>query len=123
MEFCWSTLYVKNMDRSVKFYEEIIKLPVNQRFDAGPNTEIAFLGEGETKIELIYDQTKENIDAGSDISWGFRVDSLDKTIEFLKGKEIAILYGPIEPKPGTRFIYILDPNGMKIQLVEEHSKQ
>ena len=121
MEFCWSTLYVKDMDESVKFYEEVIELPIKQRFEAGPGTEIAFLGKGETLIELISDQSKKTINLDLDISWGFRVDSLDQTMKFLVDKGINIIAGPIEPKPGTRFIYILDPNGMKIQLVEQSS--
>jgi len=123
MDFCWSTLYVKDMDESVKFYEEVIELSVNQRFAAGPGMEIAFLGQGETKIELIFDPSKNNIDPGHDISWGFRVASLDETMKFLKDRGIKIIAGPIEPNPNTRFIYILDPNGMKIQLVEENTKQ
>ena len=123
MEFCWSTLYVKDMEESIKFYEEVIELPVKQRFAAGPGMEIAFLGVGETKVELIFDPSKKSIDLGPDISWGFCVDSLDQTMESLKDRGVKIIAGPIEPNPTTRFIYILDPNGMKIQLVEENAKQ
>jgi len=119
MKFCWSTLYVKDMDESVKFYEEIIGLPVQQRFETEDGVEISFLGEGETKIELIFDQSKKSINLDPDISWGFRVNSLEETMRFLVNKRINIIAGPIEPNPNIRFIYIHDPNGMKIQLVEE----
>lgn len=120
MEFCWSTLYVKDMNESIKFYEEIIGLPVIKRFEAGGGIEIAFLGEGETKIELICDESKRSINLDPDISWGFRVESLEQTMKFLVDRGINIIAGPIEPNPNIRFIYILDPNGMKIQLVEEN---
>lgn len=123
MEFCWSTLYVNDMEESLKFYEEIIGLPVKQRFKAGSGVEIAFLGEGETKIELICDDSKKEINIDPDISWGFRVKSLEETMKFLVERGINIIAGPIEPNPGIRFIYIPDPNGMKIQLVEEKNMQ
>ncbi len=52
MKLCWSTLNVNNLEESIKFYTEIAGLEVVNRFKAGPS-EIAFLGSGETKIELI----------------------------------------------------------------------
>ena len=52
MKFCWSTLTVNNLEESLKFYQEIIGLPIDRRFKAGPGVEIAFLGDGETKLEL-----------------------------------------------------------------------
>ena len=58
MKFCWTTLSVNNMEESLKFYHEIIGLPVDRRFKMGPEAEIAFLGDGETKLELMYDKIK-----------------------------------------------------------------
>ncbi|MGC9330390.1 MAG: VOC family protein [Bacteroidales bacterium] len=57
MKFCWSTLRVKDMETSINFYKEIIGLSVSNRFKAGLGVEIAFLGDGETKIELMCDKT------------------------------------------------------------------
>ncbi|MFH5836263.1 VOC family protein [Proteiniclasticum sp. C24MP] len=118
MKFCWSTLKVKNLDESLSFYEEVLGLRVKRRFQAGPETQIAFLGEGETQIELIEVKGKNTTLVGPDISWGFQVDSLEKIMELLEKKGIEILEGPYSPNPTTSFLYILDPNGMKIQLVE-----
>ncbi|MGO1372333.1 MAG: VOC family protein, partial [Senegalia sp. (in: firmicutes)] len=70
MKFCWSTLNVNNMEESLKFYEEIVGLKVDRRFNAGANTEIAFLGDGETKIELICNDDQKQVNLGNDISWG-----------------------------------------------------
>ena len=118
MRFSWSTLKVKNLNDSVAFYEEIIGLNVKRRFQAGPGTEIAFLGEGETQVELIEVKGKNEISVGPDISWGFQVESLEKMMELLKKKGIEVIEGPYSPNPSMSFIYILDPNGMKIQLIE-----
>jgi len=118
MKFCWSTLRVKNLEESLRFYTEIIGLKTEKRFAAGPDTEIAFLGNGETKVELIHHKNGEAIDVGSDISWGFEVKSLDNMIQLVKDKGINIISGPVQPNPHIRFFFISDPNGMKIQLVE-----
>lgn len=116
MRFCWSTLMVRDMEESLKFYQDIVGLPVNRRFNAGPGVEIAFLGEGETKVELICNGKQTTV--GPDISWGFEVASVDDTIAMLKEKGVAIQGGILQPNPHTRFFYVQDPNGMKIQFVE-----
>ena len=91
MAFIWSTLNVKNLDESIKFYVELLELEVTNRFKAGPETEIAFLGNQSTKIELIENAGKSSIEIGEDISWGFSVVSLDKIISVLNKKNIPIL--------------------------------
>lgn len=118
MKFCWSTVKVKNLEESLKFYQEIAGLNISKRFDAGPGREIAFLGDGETKIELICDKTLKEISYGEHISLGFEVKSVDEMVRFVKEKGIAIHSGPIQPNPHTKFFYVLDPNGLKIQFVE-----
>ncbi|MBM7614146.1 VOC family protein [Alkaliphilus hydrothermalis] len=99
MKFCWSTLFVNNMEESLKFYQEIIGLKEDRRFKAGPEMEIAFLGDGETKVELIWDAKNQDVNLGKDISLGFQVDSLDDMMTFVKEKGIDIHSGPFQPNP------------------------
>lgn len=118
MKFCWSTLMVRNLEESLNFYQKIVGLKMDRRFQAGPDTEIAFLGDGETKIELICNKAKQEVNVGQDISWGFTVDSVDKMMTLVKDNGIQIQSGPFQPNPHTKFFYVIDPNGMKIQFVE-----
>lgn len=118
MKFCWSTITVKSMDDSVNFYQDVIGLPLMNRYEAGPGMEIAFLGDGETQIELICRGSQLPINMGQDISLGFLVDNLDETMAFVREKGIEIHSGPHQPNSFIRFFYILDPNGLKIQFVE-----
>lgn len=120
-KFCWSTLNVRDMEETLKFYEEIVGLEVVNRFEVGPDMEIAFLGHGETQIEFIWDKNNKEINIGSDISWGFEVESLDKMMELLKEKAIDIESGPFEPNPNTKFFFVKDPNGLRIQFVEANN--
>jgi lactoylglutathione lyase len=118
MKFCWSTLNVSNMEESLRFYQEIVGLTLDRRFKAGPGMEIAFLGDGETKVELICNENSKEINVGQDISWGFEVDSVDKMMLLVKDKGIDVHSGPFQPNPHVKFFYIVDPNGLKIQFVE-----
>ena len=112
-----TTISVKNMEESLKFYQEIVKLPIVKRFSIGVG-EIAFLGDGQTKLELIYNEQIKDISFGESISLGFAVESLDETMKFIQEKGIEIYSGPIQPNPSTRFFFVLDPNGVKIQFIE-----
>ena len=118
MKFCWTTIIVDNLEDSLKFYQEIIGLPINRRFKAEPGVEIVFLGDEETKLELMSNKTNRKVNIGLDISIGFEVESVDKMIAYLKEKEIEIHSGPFQPNPGIKFFYLLDPNGLKVQLIE-----
>lgn len=118
MKFSWCTITVNDLDESVKFYQDIVGLSVDKRYKAGPGTEIAFLGEGETKVELIYHENAGKSDIGKDISIGFEVESVSKKIEELKSQGIEIAAGPISPSPHIEFFFVLDPNGLKIQFIE-----
>jgi len=108
------------MEESLKFYQEIVGLKQNRRFQAGPGVEIAFLGDGETEIELICRQNNDTVNIGEDISLGFEVNSIDEMMEFVKEKGIDIHSGPFQPNPKTKFFFIKDPNGLKIQFVENN---
>ncbi len=118
MEFCFSTLFVKDMEESVRFYQEIIGFPVSRRFNPSPDVEIVFLGEKGTQIELIQDKEKDVVEIGPDISWAFTVDLLEEAYQSMKDKGVTILSAIIQPSSHVKFFYIQDPNGMKIQLVE-----
>lgn len=122
MKFLWTTLLVNNMDESLKFYKEIVGLKMANRFQAGPGMEISFLGEGETKVELICNENFKNLDAGNRVTLGFRVESLDEKINFIKDKGLSIITGPVQPNPTIKYFIIQDPNGVKIQFAEQMSQ-
>lgn len=134
MKFLWATLRVQNLENSVKFYKEVVGLTENRRFQAGPGVEIVFLGEEGTEIELMSmpqsneksNISSENINSSKDkvsnnsfdISLGFEVNSVDEKIEELKAQGVEIHGGPFQPNPHVKFFYVLDPDGLKIQFVE-----
>jgi lactoylglutathione lyase len=117
MKFCWCTIHVSDMEESLKFYQEIVGLKLERRFPAGPGMEIAFLGDGETKVELMTNEKIKKPDIGADISIGFETASLDKTMALVQEKGMKVT-GPFQPNPNVKFFYVQDPNGLKVQFVE-----
>ena len=117
-KFSWATIIVRNMEESLKFYQEIVGLSLNRSFTTSEGAEFAFLGAGGTEVELIHDPSRDDLYSGQGIALGFHVDSLDEMMEYVKGKGLPIHSGPFQPNPSTRFFYVLDPDGLKIQFVE-----
>ena len=118
MNFCWVTLTVKNMEESLKFYHELLGLPVYSARKSG-ELDIVFLGEeGKTRVELIYDPAQKGGSAGNGMTIGFEVDDLDETVRFLESKGVGVARGPFSPNPHLRFLFVQDPSGFEVQLVE-----
>ena len=118
MRFLWTSIYVKDLDESLDFYKNIIGLKAVSKMDMGEGNVIVFLGDGETKVELMYDSEKQDINIDESISLGFEVDSIEEKMEFVKSKALKIHSGPFNPAPNIKFFFVKDPNGLKIQFVE-----
>lgn len=118
MNFCWCTINVKDMDESIKFYTGIVGLPIDRRYSAAEGIELAFLGDSQTKVELICNKHIREAGGKEGISLGFEVDSIENMMEFITSKSLKIDSGPFQPNPHIRFFFIKDPDGLKIQFVE-----
>ncbi|HAP44265.1 MAG: glyoxalase [Spirochaetes bacterium GWD1_61_31] len=121
MKFCWVTLTVRDLAISAAFYRDLVGLKEARRMSVSPDLEIVFLGEGETQVELIWNRQAPAVAFGQNISLGFAVDSLERLLPLLAAKGIAVHSGPFQPNPGIRFLYVLDPDGLKVQFVEHRA--
>ena len=119
MRFAHVTIAVKDMEESLHFYGDIIGLPEVRRLPSAPGREIVFLGnENESLVELIYNSAQADFSFGASLSIGFEVPSLDAMLEKLR--EEGIDPGPVSsPNPVMRMIFITDPNGVRVQFLEE----
>ena len=120
MSFCWVTINVKDLEKSIQFYKDFAGLEIKREMSPVPGIEIIFLGSDETgvEVELISNEKNKPPSHGNDISLGFNVESLDKTIEMLRNSGISTIEGPFEPSPFIKFIFVKDPDGVRIQFVE-----
>lgn len=117
MKFLWTTIHVKDLDRSIAFYRDLLDLQVQSRITAG-ELDIAFLGyghAGEALLELIASAGK--VTYSDSVSIGFQVESVEAMLPILKEKKIALTGGPFVG-PDHVFVFIRDPDGMQVQLFE-----
>lgn len=120
MKYVWTTIYVKDLDKSLKFYTDVVGLEVDGRFPAGPGMEIGFLkSQGtDTKIELIQEAVFKGRKEPTAISMGFLTDDIENKREEVK----AAGYEPTEiirPNPHAQFFFVKDPDGIEVQFVQE----
>jgi catechol 2,3-dioxygenase-like lactoylglutathione lyase family enzyme len=112
---CHVTVRTPKLSETLEFYQWLLDLPIAARHKYA-DAEIIFLGENETKFELIEDSKALPINAKGLIV-GFTVDNLAEKLSMLDEKKIAHS-GILSPGPGLRFAFFTDLNGCSIQLVE-----
>ena len=121
MKFLWTTINIKDMDKSIAFYSDLAELQVINRFPAGPGREITFMGnktDGETLLELMTDTNVSEVSFGESISIGFSVDSVESMLQKVKSYNISVHSGPIET-PSMIFFCIKDPDGLNVQFFQQ----
>ena len=118
MNYLWTTLHVNNLEKSLDFYEGFLGLKLNKRYMAGPGMVLAFLGEGNTQIELVCAENTKCEGPGKGLSMGFQVESLEDTLTLVEKKGIPVSRGILQPNPHIRFFFVKDPDGYEIQFVE-----
>ncbi len=119
MKYLWTTMHVKDLDKSVAFYEEVVGLTLENRFPAGHGSEIAFMrSDGtETKVELLCRADFAGRSEDVALSLGFETENLEEKMTEIKAKGYAVSQ-IVSPNPKTRFFFVKDPDGIDIQFVE-----
>lgn len=120
-------LRVGDMDRSVKFYTEVMGMQLLRTTDRPDQKySLAFVGydteDKQAVIELTYNYGTDKYDLGSAFGHvAFSVDDVYKTCEQVKAKGGTVTReaGPV--KGGTTVIaFVQDPDGYKIELIQSH---
>ena len=109
------TVRTAKLTETVKFYQWLLGLPVSMSIKT-PAGEILFLGENETKFELIEDSCAEKISVKG-LTIGFAVDNLDEKMALLDERHIPHS-DIISPDPTVQYVFFTDLNGCAIQLIE-----
>lgn len=111
------TIYTADVEASVKFYQDVAGLTIED--DRRPHAPIVFLAnrKGETCIELIGVPVGEAY-SGCGLTIGFYTENVEAEHERLT----AMGLNPTDfmcPGPNVKFFFVKDPSGVTVQLIRE----
>ncbi|WP_312699334.1 VOC family protein [Sedimentibacter sp.] len=110
----YSTMIVKNLEESIKFYRDVLGFKEGYHVNTPDDSAITIMNsENGASIELI---ENKNFETGL-YSIGTDVDNLDETIMHLREKGYETTC-PAIPTTVGRMTFVLDPNGVRICLIE-----
>lgn len=109
----YSTMIVKDLAESVAFYRDMLGFTEGYHVDLPAGGITIMNSPGGASVELI---EAPQYEVGL-YSVGTDVDDLDETLATLRSKGCTIL-GEITPTTVGRMIFIEDPNGVRICLIE-----
>lgn len=118
-------IIVKDMDRSIKFYSEVLGLVVlhDGRNDGGNKK--SFLGIKEKSFVALTENPEKNMDSDiveSVCHIAFKVDKLDKAKENLAGKGVKFIEEKKNDKGKVVACHFLDPDGFELEIYGEEDE-
>ena len=122
MKVGFTTIEVKDLESSVDFYTKVLSLKEVKRFSPHPGLKFAFVqGEGGGIIQLT-----ENANASKEAhtgtqalkAVGIAVENLKGLVSSLKENNVELVSELIENAAGIKMLFIKDPNGVTIELIE-----
>ena len=110
----------KDIEETISFYTNILGFKVKERnkMNMPALSEISYLTLGDTMIELLAFKAPPAAPDGPFVGYrlmALEVDDMDKTVEYLKSKGVAITRGPTAMGK-TKRAEIKDPSGISIEL-------
>jgi lactoylglutathione lyase len=115
---------VNDLERTVRFYKDILGLAETRRHKSPRGSELVFLKapESEETIELCSFPASGPVQVQPDLTHlAFEVDSLAEFAKHLDHHGLKFSDGPTTTSTGTVFAFIDAPEGYEIELIE-HSK-
>jgi lactoylglutathione lyase len=113
---------VNDLERTVKFYREVLGLAELKRHKSPRGSELVFLkapGSPE-EIEICFFPGSEPVRVQPDLTHlAFEVDSLEEFARHLAKQGLKYSDGPTTSSSGTVFAFIDAPEGYEIELIQK----
>ena len=113
----YTTLIVNSLEESVRFYRDVLGFREGYHVETPDGGAITIMESDGASVELI---CNKNFSVGM-YSIGTDVDNLNETIRHLQEHGYQTT-GPVIPTTVGKMTFVLDPNGIRICLIE-HSEE
>ena len=113
---------VNDLERTVKFYRDILGLEESRRHKSPRGSELVFMqADGsEELIELCHFPGSEPVKCQPDLTHlAFEVESLDEFAKHLEKHGLKFSDGPTTSSSGTTFAFVDAPEGYEIELIQK----
>jgi lactoylglutathione lyase len=113
---------VNDLERTVKFYRDVLGLEEVRRHKSPRGSELVFLKATESKeeIEICFFPGSEPVRVQPDLTHlAFEVDSLEEFAKHLARLGMKFSDGPTTSSSGTVFAFIDAPEGYEIELIQK----
>jgi len=113
---------VNDLERTVKFYRDILGLQEVKRHKSPRGSELVFLKapESDEEIEICHFPGSSSVSVQPDLTHlAFEVDSLDEFASHLARHGLKYSDGPTTSSTGTTFAFIDAPEGYEIELIQK----
>ncbi|KAA0547678.1 VOC family protein [Bacillus sp. BGMRC 2118] len=113
-------LYVNDFEKSMRFYRDILQLPVKGEhgtyveFDTGFTT--LSMNTRESFKEITGLDTPEAIQRSQTFELGFVTSDVAETIEKLRRQGVEVIVEPVTKPWGQTVAYVADPDGHYIEI-------
>jgi lactoylglutathione lyase len=116
---------LNDLERSVKFYKDVLGLEEIQRHKSPRGSELVFLKalDSEELIELCHFPSSGPVQVQPDLTHlAFEVDSLEAFGKHLTKLGLKFSDGPTTGSTGTVFAFIDAPEGYEIELIQKSKR-
>ena len=113
---------VNDLERTVKFYKEILGLEEIRRHKSPRGSELVFLKapQSEEQIEITHFPGSGPVQVQPDLTHlAFEVESFDEFAKHLAQHGLKFSDGPTTSSSGTTFAFIDAPEGYEIELIQK----
>ncbi|MCB9869266.1 MAG: VOC family protein [Planctomycetes bacterium] len=110
---------VNDLDATLAFYTEFLGLREVRRKSIGDEATLVFLTDAAERyhIELTHNHDGRGYELGNQFGHlAFHVDALDPVIAEVEAR--GWWYRRSKPEAGSRYIFVKDPNGYDIEILE-----
>jgi lactoylglutathione lyase len=113
---------VNDLERTVKFYRDILGLEESRRHKSPRGSELVFFKTpgSEEEVEICFFPNSEPVKCQPDLTHlAFEVDNLAEFEKHLAKHGLKFSDGPITSSQGTTFAFVDAPEGYEIELIQK----